>query len=83
MLRRLKRLGADVSDLKEIYIKQVRSILEYVAPVWNPNLTKKWSIEIEQVQKSLMHIVLGTQYESDSKAFLTFDLDTLSLQKTP
>ena len=38
-LRRLKTLGAEDNDLKDVYIKQIRSILEYAAPVWHSSLT--------------------------------------------
>ena len=35
IVRRLKKLGADLEDLKEIYFTQIRSILEFAAPVWH------------------------------------------------
>ena len=38
-LRRLKALGADDEDLKDVYVKQIRSILEYGVPVWHSSLT--------------------------------------------
>ena len=34
-LRRLKALGADDEDLKDVFVKQIRSILEYAVPVWH------------------------------------------------
>ena len=34
-LRRLKKFGADNEDLKDVYLKQDRSILEYAVPVWH------------------------------------------------
>ena len=33
MIRRLKKLGADLTDLKDVFCKQIRSVLEYAAPV--------------------------------------------------
>ena len=60
ILRRLKKLGADEEDLKEIYIKQIRSILEFAVPVWHSSLTGLDRLEIERVQKSAMHVILGT-----------------------
>ena len=59
ILRRLKRLGATPDDLLDIYIKQVRSILEYAVPVWHPSITGEQRLEIERVQKSAFHIILG------------------------
>ena len=38
-IRRLKKTGADLEDLLEIYTKQVRPILEYDVPVWNSSIT--------------------------------------------
>ena len=38
-LRRLKTLGGDYDDLKDIFIKQIRSILEFAVPVWHSSLT--------------------------------------------
>ena len=76
-IRRLKSLGASTSDLKDIFKKQVRSILEFTAPAWNSNLTEQCSIEIERVQKSHLLLVLGPQYESYSKSLVTLGLDTL------
>ena len=40
MIRRLILNGASLVDLTDVYIKQVRSVLEYGVPVWNSNLTK-------------------------------------------
>ena len=38
-LRRLRILGASREDLMDVYCKQIRSILEYAAPVWHSSLT--------------------------------------------
>ena len=38
-LRRLKNLGVERSDLLDVYTKQVRSILEYAAPVWHYSIS--------------------------------------------
>ena len=58
-LRRLKALGASHEDLKEVYIKQIRCILEYAAPVWHSSVTTGESIQIERVQKSASRIILS------------------------
>ena len=51
MARRLKKLGASTEDLKDVYCKQVKSILEFGVPVWNSALTKEHVADIERVQK--------------------------------
>ena len=39
ILRRLKKLGATINDLVDVYCKQIRSIAEYGVPIWNSSLT--------------------------------------------
>ena len=40
MIQRLKAHGPDLNDVKDVFIKQIRSILEFYVPVWNCSLTK-------------------------------------------
>ena len=77
MLRRLKRLGADNWDLKEIYETQIRSILEYAAPVWHPSLTGDLRHKLERVQKSALHIILADNYKSYTSACKSLKFETL------
>ena len=77
ILRRLKKWGADQDDLKEIYLTQVRSILEFAAPVWHPALTGEQRVKLERVQKSAMHIILSDDYKSSSSARKLLGLRTL------
>jgi hypothetical protein len=51
-LRRLKKHGAGPDDLKDVFIKQVRSVLELAVPAWDPRLTQSDSIDIERVQRA-------------------------------
>ena len=53
MIRRLKALGATNTELVDVYIKQVRCVLEMAAPVWTPALTKGQITQIERVQKTV------------------------------
>ena len=62
MIRRLKQLGASETVLKDVYEKQVRSILEFSAAVWHPELTKENAAQIERVQKRAFAIILGQNY---------------------
>ena len=54
-----KKTGADHKDLLEIYIKQVRPILEYGVHVWNSSMTLEEENLIERVQKALLTLPLG------------------------
>ena len=38
--------GASLEDLKDVYLKQIRSIMKFGDPVWNISLTKENSLEI-------------------------------------
>ena len=81
MIRRLKGLGANCSDLTDIYCKQIRSVLEFGVPGWNSNLTEHCSKEIERVQKSFAHIVLGDQYVNYQNALQILGLETLKTRR--
>ena len=81
VMRRLKRLGANNSDLLDIYSKQIRSIAEYAVPVWNSALTGEQIIKIERVQKVACSIILGDNYESYTSALKTLGLDKLSVRR--
>ena len=76
-LRRLKKLGANEQDLKDVYIKQIRSILEFAVPVWHSSLTGEDRVLIERVQKSALHIILGNKFKSYTSALKCLQLDTL------
>ena len=68
MIKRLKNLGASVSQMLEVYFKQVRSILELAVPVWQSSLTIYDKIKIERVQKCALRIIYGQDYLSYSSA---------------
>ena len=63
-LKRLKGMGASVDDLKDIYMKQVRCMLELAVAVWNGAITQKEKLDIERVQKTALHIMLWQMYQS-------------------
>ena len=58
-LRRLKKLGANQDDLKDVYVKQIRSILEFAVPVWHSSLVGEDRLKTERVQKSALRIIFG------------------------
>ena len=78
IVRRLLNHGACHKDLIDIYEKQVRSILEYGSPVWNPALIQQEVADIEIVQKTFLHIILGREYGSCENALLTTGLCNLA-----
>ena len=82
IIRRLIRNGATKEDLIDVYIKQVRSVLEYGVPVWNPNLTQGDAKNIERVQKCFLHMLLGTQYDNYEHALQITQLESLATRRT-
>ena len=46
IIRRLKNMGALLTALREIYVKQVRCILELAVPVWNGGIMKLYSLNV-------------------------------------
>ena len=64
MLRRLKILGADNDDLKEVYEKHTRSIVEFGTPVVAACLTVEEKMDIERIQRTATYIILGQEFSS-------------------
>ena len=81
ILRRLKINGANTQELKDIYCKHIRSILEYAAVVWHAGLTVENKATIERVQKSALAIILGKGYISYDNALSTLKLDKLCTRR--
>ena len=82
IVKRLIMNGACRKDLIDVYAKQVRSILEFGVPVWHPNLTERESKDIERVQKSFLHMILGTEYVSYEQALEISQLEKLAIRRT-
>ena len=78
MLRRLKAIGASTDELLEVYLLQVRSVLELAVPIWHPSLTVEQSDSIERVQKMALGIILGSEYTEYFIALTIVELDLLS-----
>ena len=76
MLRRLKNLGASTNIIHDVYLKQVRCVLEYASPVWSSMLSQRESHHIERVQKAALSIIYGPQ--SYKKLLEKSNLVTLS-----
>ena len=78
MIRRLKGLGANQTELLDVYEKQVRSVLELAVAVWEPGLTVEERRQIERVQKSAFCIILGNGYHSYENACSILNRKSLS-----
>ena len=80
-LRRLKQLGASHKDLIDVYCKQIRSIAEFAAPVWNSSLTGDDIVKLERIQKIALHIILGDKYYSYTSALKILGMEKLSQRR--
>ena len=72
VLTKLKYVGVKISDLLDIYVLKIRSVLEYCCVVWHSRLTS-----LERVQKTCLRIVLGEEYNGYEDALNRFNLETL------
>ena len=50
-IRRMKNLGLTNDIIFDVYVKEIRSLLEFGCPVWNGGLLKRDEIKILKVQK--------------------------------
>ena len=80
MLVRMMKLQMDYEFIVDVYVKEVRLLLEYGSVVFHSGLTKKESNEIENVQRQFLsslsfHLNVGLTY---SEARICFGLDLLS-----
>jgi hypothetical protein len=81
MLRRLKANGANNSELKDIYFKHVRSLLEYGAVIWHSALTQQNSTDIERVQKCALSIILSKDYGDYENALNILQVEKLKIRR--
>ena len=81
ILRRLKFLGAPQDALLQVYIKQIRSILEYAVPAWQGSVSAAEKLDVERVQKCAIRIILGFKYSSYTSALELLSLETLDKRR--
>ena len=77
ILRRLVKMGASVEDLLDVYVLQIRCVLEYAAPVWQGSISQCEKEDIERVQKTACRIILSSWTISYEQALFTLNLDSL------
>ena len=65
------------TDLKNIYLTFIRSVVEQSAVVWHSSLTVRNRKDIERIQKVCIKIILGSEYTTYSDALDKVGLQTL------
>jgi hypothetical protein len=58
-LRRMKVLDIEPLVMLEVYMKEIRSVLELAVPAWHSGLTLKQTADIERVQRVAVAIILS------------------------
>ena len=81
ILRNLKRLGASIPELVDIYTKQCRAIVELAVPVWTAGLTSDDIGALERVQKTACAIILGRNYRGYEEALKSLNLKSLESRR--
>ena len=79
---KLKLAGVCDFDLTHFYIMKIRSVLESNAVVFHSMLTMDDSDNIERIQKSVCHIIMGSRYISYEESVLYLDLENLRDRRT-
>ena len=82
MLKRLKNLGAKAEQLIDVYVKQIRSVLELAVPVWHSSLTLANRLSIERVQKAALQVIFGPSFTSYKSACVAANLQTLETRRS-
>ena len=77
MLRRLNQIEANNQILLDTYYKQIKSVLELACIVWISGLTQEIIHEIERVQKSVLGVILGSNYSTYKEACFELNVKTL------
>ena len=77
----LKKPWCATIDLVEVFTKQIRSVLELAAHAWQGGLTQVEKQDIERIQKSACHIILGHEYESYRSALKLLGLESLESRR--
>ena len=81
ILRRMKNIGLENNVILDVYIKEIRSVLEFCVPVWNGALTVENSTQIESIQKKVLKIILGGEYRSYEYACKIFNIQSLEVRR--
>ena len=76
LITKLKYVGVRTSDLLDIYILFIRSVVESVA--FHSSLTQQQSNKLEKIQKVCLKVIYGEDYTDYESAMRLSGLQTLS-----
>ena len=81
LLRKLVCFGIPKSDLVNLYIIFIRSLLEYCCEVWHSSITEEEVQDLERVQKSAVRVIMGDQYENYEDSLNELDIEELAIRR--
>ena len=82
----MKNINVEPRLILDVYMKEIRSVLELAVPAWHSGLTIAQSEDIERVQKVAVSIILsnfenGTSQYSYNSALVILNIDHLSTRR--
>ena len=85
-LRRMKVLNLDPLLILDVYVKEIRSVLELAVPAWHSGLTVRQTADIERVQRVAFYIILsdfrtGKSEFSYDMALVVLDMEPLAVRR--
>ena len=70
----------DMEHICDTYVKEIRSLLELVVPVWHSGLTIKLTRDIERIQKLALGIILGENFVNYEVACTLMEIEPLDIR---
>ena len=78
----MKNLNIDPSIIVDFYFKEIRSLCELACQVFHSGLTKQQSMQIENIQKKSLKIILGSLYNNYEEACTLLGAEPLCDRRT-
>ena len=85
-IRRMKVLNIEPLLILDVYLKEIRAVLELAVRAWHSGLTVKQSSDIERVQRIALHIILSDHRTGECEfsynmLLVIFDLEPLYVRR--
>ena len=82
----MKVFDIEPSVILDVYLKEIRSLLELAVPAWHSGLTQRRKSDIERVQQVAVHVILSDCRTGKSEfnydmALVTLDIEPLQVRR--
>ena len=68
-------------DLKKIYLKYIRSVLDQTSVLWHSSLSQKNIKDLERVQKVAVRVIMGKNFNNYQESLLELNLKNLNARR--